>query len=55
MVNKGLKGVSDGYGIEKSNKEELDSFKSNGVKPYVDNNEYSIYENNGVAIVVFKG
>lgn len=55
IVNKGLKGVSDGYGIEKSNKEELDSFKSNGVKPYVDNNEYSIYENNGVAIVVFKG
>lgn len=53
LQNKGLIGVSEGYGIEKKNGLMLDKFIHEGVTPIKSNSEYSIYVKNGIAIVVF--
>lgn len=53
MVNKGLIGVSEGYGIESKNKNIVLSFKKEGILPLIKNIEYSIYVKDGIAVVVF--
>ncbi|WP_407732282.1 glucosyltransferase domain-containing protein [Pseudocitrobacter faecalis] len=53
MVNKGLIGVSEGYGIESQNRNMVLSFKKEGVLPLIRNIEYSIYIKDGIAVVVF--
>lgn len=53
LQNKGLIGVSEGYGIEKKNGLILEKFIKEKVVPIKSNSEYSIYVKNGIAIVVF--
>lgn len=53
LQNKGLIGVSVGYGIEKKNGLMLEEFIRENIKPIIKNSEYSIYVKNDIAIVVF--